>query len=286
MPGVFPKGFDPHAVLGVPEGAPPEAIRQARRRLARLHHPDLSAAGAGAGERMKLVNLAADVLLNGQWARHRCRPPPCRGTPRRPACDETAWSPPPRTEPEPEPEPRAAQRPDPPPAARQRRWTGVAFASLRWAALALLVLGPLVAGLLASAGGGSGTAGYRSTYQPPVYRPPVFEPIRFEPWTPPPAYTPPSFDYESFMAEQRRLDREWKRLERQLRPAQPEPWTRIDPALFSATPTPPLADALAPPPPKAASRVIGGSTPAVARVIREIVAGAVPRRSPSAVSLR
>lgn len=49
------------AILGVSPQATPHEIRTAYRKLARTTHPDL--AGDEGGERMKLVNLAAAILL-------------------------------------------------------------------------------------------------------------------------------------------------------------------------------------------------------------------------------
>lgn len=49
-----PSRRDPHEVLGIPRGAPREAIVQAFRRLAKEHHPDLhEVAGDGARERAR-----------------------------------------------------------------------------------------------------------------------------------------------------------------------------------------------------------------------------------------
>lgn len=53
--------LDLYAVLGVTRTATPREVRAAYRRLARATHPDL--AGDAASERMKLVNLAAAILL-------------------------------------------------------------------------------------------------------------------------------------------------------------------------------------------------------------------------------
>ncbi len=54
---------DFYDILGVPERAMGVAIRKAHRRLVWELHPD-RARGRGDGERIKLVNLAATVLLN------------------------------------------------------------------------------------------------------------------------------------------------------------------------------------------------------------------------------
>lgn len=53
--------LDLYAVLGVTSKASSAEVRAAYRRLARTTHPDL--AGDAAAERMKLVNLAAAILL-------------------------------------------------------------------------------------------------------------------------------------------------------------------------------------------------------------------------------
>ena len=62
---------EPHAILGVPRGAPWERIEQARRALAKLYHPDL-AGGAGQREidlreqRMRKVNAAYDTMRDAR----------------------------------------------------------------------------------------------------------------------------------------------------------------------------------------------------------------------------
>ncbi len=53
---------DLYFVLGVSPKASPEQLRDAYRRLARLHHPDASGAGAGDAARMAEVNHAWSVL--------------------------------------------------------------------------------------------------------------------------------------------------------------------------------------------------------------------------------
>ncbi|MCC6647079.1 MAG: J domain-containing protein [Polyangiaceae bacterium] len=61
--------LDLYAVLGVTSVATQAEVRAAYRRLARTTHPDL--AGDAAAERMKLVNLAAAILLDpGARARY------------------------------------------------------------------------------------------------------------------------------------------------------------------------------------------------------------------------
>ena len=60
-----------YAVLGVREDATPEEIRQAYRRLAKQHHPDLNPGDLFATARMKQVNEARDCLLDAEArARH------------------------------------------------------------------------------------------------------------------------------------------------------------------------------------------------------------------------
>jgi DnaJ-class molecular chaperone len=53
---------DPYETLGVPRDATPEAIKQAYRKLARQHHPDLNPGKPAAEERFKAVAAAHDLL--------------------------------------------------------------------------------------------------------------------------------------------------------------------------------------------------------------------------------
>ena len=49
---------DPYDVLGVPRDASVETIRQAYRKLAKLHHPDLNPGKPEALGRFKAINSA------------------------------------------------------------------------------------------------------------------------------------------------------------------------------------------------------------------------------------
>jgi len=53
---------DPYEVLGIPRDATPDAIKQAYRRLARQHHPDLNPGKPAAEEKFKAVAAAHDLL--------------------------------------------------------------------------------------------------------------------------------------------------------------------------------------------------------------------------------
>jgi curved DNA-binding protein CbpA len=55
--------LDPYATLGVPRNASQRQVRQAYRRLAMRHHPDLHP-GAETTERMQRVNQAWEILSN------------------------------------------------------------------------------------------------------------------------------------------------------------------------------------------------------------------------------
>ncbi len=53
---------DYYDILGVPRGADEKEIRQAYRRLARQHHPDVNPGDEAAAERFKTINAAYEVL--------------------------------------------------------------------------------------------------------------------------------------------------------------------------------------------------------------------------------
>ena len=53
---------DYYDILGVPRGADEKDIRQAYRRLARQHHPDVNPGDGAAAERFKSINAAYEVL--------------------------------------------------------------------------------------------------------------------------------------------------------------------------------------------------------------------------------
>ena len=55
---------DPYSILGVPQGASEEEIKQAYRKLAKKYHPDLNPGDAEAAEKMQQINAAYDQLLN------------------------------------------------------------------------------------------------------------------------------------------------------------------------------------------------------------------------------
>lgn len=55
---------DPYQVLGVPQTADAEQIKQAYRRLAKQYHPDLHPGDAEAARRMNEINEAYDLIKN------------------------------------------------------------------------------------------------------------------------------------------------------------------------------------------------------------------------------
>jgi hypothetical protein len=78
--------MDPHAVLGLPPGASPDAVSAAYRDLAKRWHPDRGG-GRAAERRMAEINSAYDLLRATAWSQRR-EPP----APRAPA--RGAWLPP------------------------------------------------------------------------------------------------------------------------------------------------------------------------------------------------
>jgi curved DNA-binding protein CbpA len=93
------RAMDLYGVLGVPQFATPEQIKQAHRRLARNSHPDLNQSDRVRAERrMVEINVAATVLLDLRrraeydrtWALYRCR---ARRPATRPAPAAASWYP-------------------------------------------------------------------------------------------------------------------------------------------------------------------------------------------------
>lgn len=59
--------LNPYEVLGVPADATPEQLKQARRKLARKHHPDLNQDNS---EAMTAINVAYELLSDPQRRKH------------------------------------------------------------------------------------------------------------------------------------------------------------------------------------------------------------------------
>src|SRR3989304_5301720 len=59
-------GKDYYAILGVPKGSSQKEIRQAYRRLARQHHPDVNPGDKAAEARFKEINAAYEVLSDAE----------------------------------------------------------------------------------------------------------------------------------------------------------------------------------------------------------------------------
>lgn len=55
---------DPYAVLGLPQNASAEEVKNAYRKLAKKYHPDLNPGDKVAAEKMKEINVAYDMITN------------------------------------------------------------------------------------------------------------------------------------------------------------------------------------------------------------------------------
>ena len=60
---------DYYSILGVPRGASQEEIKQAYRKMARLHHPDVNREDGTAEERFKEISEAYEILSDAEKRR-------------------------------------------------------------------------------------------------------------------------------------------------------------------------------------------------------------------------
>jgi curved DNA-binding protein CbpA len=128
---------DPYAVLGIPRDASVQQARQAYRRLAMRHHPDLHQDGLSAGKMLR-INEAWHILSSP--ARRRQYDADIR-RPTRKAATAGAWTPAWDTATRPSPAPQQHREGDP-------GWPTVLVAiAIGWLVLLTIVLGFLPAPL-------------------------------------------------------------------------------------------------------------------------------------------